>query len=100
MAALNYVIVLVLKAKNIDTPEDRAELEEKIKEDGLDKKSYAVCDFCKVPQIIRSYHCRLCNKHIAKFHEHSLIFNKCIGAGNTLPYALFYLFIGISYFMA
>ncbi len=100
MAVLNYLIVLFTNAKRIDNPQDKAELQQKIQEEKMDKKSYNICDMCKTPNIIRSYHCPGCNTHIAKYYEHSLIFNKCIGAGNTLPYAIFYFFIGVSFFMA
>jgi len=93
MAVINCAILLLTSAHDLNNKEDKVQLEEIIKKDPILSKKASKCPRCEIPNVLRANHCLTCDMHVAKFHEHSLILNKCIGAGNLLPYATFQFFL-------
>lgn len=93
MAVINCAILLLTSAHDLNNKEDKVQLEEIIKKDPILSKKASKCPRCEIPNVLRANHCITCDMHVAKFHEHSMTLNKCIGAGNLLPYTTLQFFM-------
>jgi len=61
MAVINFAILMITRAHDLNNKEDRVQVEEIINKDAYLSKKAARCSRCEIPNVLRSFHCPSCD---------------------------------------
>jgi len=61
MAVINFAILMITRAHDLNNKEDRVQIEELVNNDPYLSKKTARCSKCDLPSILRSSHCATCD---------------------------------------
>lgn len=83
-----FIITGVKDSGGLDTPALRQRSNDILRAKPYLRATDNFCTVCDMIKPIRAHHCEQCGICVAKYTKHSIMLNRCVGAGNELLYLL------------
>lgn len=83
-----FILAGVKDSGSLDIPALRQRSRDILRAKPYLRGSDSYCTTCDMIKPLRAHHCNRCGVCVAKFTKHSIILNRCVGAGNDLLFLL------------